>query len=256
VSTVSFQSIGWGDSAAFARRIVLGTVLEKSAFRFPGSPEHEPMPEGEHLSFFRLRVEKTLKGPPFKEGEELQVFSPSPWFQHTHRAAIQGGVISYVDPHYHGGLPADELQVGTRILSFLSGDPAPSGFPAGSVFLHVTGAYDRADRENDVARQLLERPPAEFGERVVLREARRPRFPDGLEIRFLGHSHKRPRAGGPQKEWIDIEVSAYGRKETLSLAHQVAADGKESWDTRPWEGYTFEVTQMNTEEATVIVRTR
>jgi hypothetical protein len=255
VSSVSIQDFGLEDAAAFSRRIVVGTLLEKSAFRFPGSPEHAPTPEGEPLAFFRLRVEKTLKGPPFKDGEELRVFSSSQWFQHTHRAQIRGGVISYAELSYSGGLPDDGLQVGTRLLTFLHGDPAPSGFPPGSVFLSMNQACERAEREDEVARALRERPPADFGERVILTKTRRPRFPDGLEIRLLGHSHKRPMIDGPRKEWIDIEVSAYGRKERLSLAHDIEPDGKESWETRPWQGYAFEVTDMNSEEATIIVRT-
>jgi len=254
VSSISFQSFGLDDGAGLAPRIVVGTLLETNSFRFPGSPEHQPMPEGESLFFFRIRVEKTLKGPAFKEGEELRVFSSSQWYQHTHRELIRGGVVSYADPHYSDGLPGDDLRVGIRVLTFLSEDPAPSGFPAGSVFLRFNGAYDRAEREDEVVQALRERPAAAFGERVVLREAQRLRLPDGLEIRLLCHSHKRPRVGGSQKEWVDIEMSMGGRKETLSLAHCVRADGTESWETRPWLNYIFEVTAMSLEQATIIVR--
>ena len=254
MSSISFQSFTLEKAAGFSKRIVVGTLLGTSSFRFPGSEEHPAQPEGTALHCFHLRVARTLKGPEFCVDDELRIFSGAQWFHHTDAELIKDGVISYADPHYSGGISQGDIKVGMDLLFFLDGAPAPAGFPPGSVFMGIGEAHDRADRDTDVLAALAEGAWVEFDHPLEVSEGERIRFPDLLAVKLLGHSHKRSQVEGPWKEWIDLELSKDGRKESLALAHCTDRDLKESWDTKTWDVYSFEVKAMSGERAIIIVR--
>jgi hypothetical protein len=254
VGSVSYQRIELDNAARFSHRIVVGRVLEKSSFRFPGSPQHPAQSEGRGLQFFRVRAERILKGSEIRPGGELRVFSSIEWFQHTHAAVIEGGVLSYADCHYSGGIPAEEIETGMEIVFFLNDTSAPSGFPTGSVFLAFGEAHDRVDREGELVAVIRDGPRVEFDHPISMKIGDRIRFPDHLEIRVTGHSHKRPKIDGPSKEWIDLELSKDGRRECLALAHHTAPDGSEEWESRTWGPYRVEVNAMSGAGATLVVR--
>lgn len=158
MGSISYHPVDLRKATRLSTRIAIGTVLEKTSFRFPGSPEHAPQPEGAALSCLRVRVERTIKGPVAGAGAELRIFCPMEWFQHTHAEALKGGVISYADTSYEDGLAPDQIGAGAPVLIYLGDDPAPPGFPPGTAFLRVRGALDRADREKDVVAALREAP--------------------------------------------------------------------------------------------------
>jgi hypothetical protein len=251
VSSISFQSFGLKAAAWIAPRIVIGTVLEKGPFRFPGSAE---VPAPRELSTLRIRVQRVLKGPEVEAGKELCVFSPMEWFRHTVAEEIRLNVISYVDPHYEGGLHPDQLMPGMDILLYLGDQPIPAGFPPGAAFQAFGEAHDLADRAEEVVALLGEGPPGEFDRPIRLRQGHRVRFPDGLAVNFLGHSHKRPRVGGPQKEWIDLGLAKESTRPTITLAHETDESGKESWETRRWRDYSIHLTAMPDGEPVIVVR--
>ncbi|HLY08650.1 MAG TPA: hypothetical protein VKW04_04995 [Planctomycetota bacterium] len=254
MGSISSQSVPLESAARLSKRIVIGTVLEKPAFHFPGSREHQPLPEGKGLHAIRIRVKKTLKGPDSLDGKDLWVFRPMEWFQHTHADVIQAGVISYEDLRLAGALPQDQILSGKNILFFLNEDPPPTGFPPGTVFLGIGEGHLRADQELFVVRALRQGPNVDFGHFIRLEGKTRVRFPDLLEIGFLGHSHKRSRVEGPHREWIEIELSKDGERATLSLTHDTAVDSKESWATKSWGVYTIEVKSMWLNGGTIVVR--
>jgi hypothetical protein len=254
VASISRESVPLERVARFSSRIVVGSVLEKTSFRFPGSPEHLPQPEGSALRCFRIRAVKTLKGPEFPVGGELWVFSSSEWFQHTHAEVLKDGVISYSDSRYSGGIPAEQIQTGTDVLFFLTENPAPSGFPPGAVFMGFDGGHDRAAREEGVVKALREGSSVGFDHHVRVSKSIPAQFPDHLEIRFICHSHKRPMVGGPTKEWIDLELSKDGQTASMSLSHRTDPESGETWDTETWGGYSIEVKDMAVEWAALVVR--
>src|SRR5437868_2925054 len=133
MSSINYQAIGLERAATLAPRILVARVVEVGSFRFPGSAEHAPQEEGQSLQYYRAEVLRTLKGTA-AEGE-LRVFSSMSWFYHTHAGLLRHNVISYAEPHYQGRLPAEEIASGSDVLFFLNEDPAPAGFPPGSVFL-------------------------------------------------------------------------------------------------------------------------
>jgi hypothetical protein len=254
VSSISQENVQLGRAAQLSKRIVAGQVLEKSSFRFPGSSEYPASAEGRVLHYFRIRVEKTLKGPGSPTGEELRVFCSMEWSHHTHAQALKDGVISYADIRLVDGIPDDQIHTGMNILFFLNEESAPSGFPRGAVFMSFGGAHVQADREKDVVKALREGPHVDFGHFIYLAGKDRVHFPDHLEICFLGHSHKRSRVGGPGKEWIELDLSKDGKNASISLAHHTNVDLSETWEAKDWGAYTIEVKDMTTDDCTILVR--
>jgi hypothetical protein len=256
MGSTSYQSVGLKKAAWISKQIVIGTLLEKGSFQFPGSEEHRAQTGDAALSYFRIRVERTLKGRKVPAEESLRIFSSGEWFQHTHADLIRDGVVSFVDPHYSAGLTPAQLKPGAEFLFYLDDRPSPSGFPPGTVFLAFGEAYDFADREGEVLATLQEGPPGHYGQRISLQQGHRVRFPDGLEVALLAHSHKHPKVGGPRKEWIDLGLSIDGQRSTITLAHDVDADQKESWESRRWGAFTVEFGAISDAgEPVIVVRT-
>lgn len=254
MGSIAYQSIDRTQAARRAKRIVAGQVLETSKFRFPGSAAHAAQPDGQALWCVRLRVERLLKGAGIPDGTALRIFSPGEWFRHTHAALLQGGVVSYADPHYADGLAPDRIEAGMRLLVFLDDAPAPAGFPADSAFLAFGEAHEPSGREEDVVAALRDGDLVDFGRDVVVKPGAPVRFPDRLRIEFRGHSHKRAQVGGPRKEWIDLALSQEDRSGSLTLAHHIDADGSERWDGGTWGPYAIDAKAMALHEATLVVR--
>lgn len=254
MSSISFQTIDLKRAAWRAKRVVAATAIELSSFRFPGSPDVLPHAEGESQGVLRVRVDRVLRGDGVEGGSELRVFSSLQWFRHTDKVPLQAGVISYVEEHYRGGIPVDEIRPGERILLFLDDQPAPAGFPPGSVFMSFEGAVDRGSREPELEAALKDGPYGDFHHLLKIPDGGRMRLPDDLVISFLGHSHKRPMIGGPRKEWVTLRLALGGVEETLDLAHCSDPDGRETWDHKEWKGYKIEAHGMTTSEATIVVR--
>ena len=253
MSSINYQTMGLERAATLAPRILVARVLEVGSFRFPGSTEHAAQEEGQSLHVYRCEVLRTLKGAP--QGGEVRVFSSMQWFYHTHAELLRHNVISYAEPHYLGGLPAGEITVGSEVLFFLNNDLAPAGFPPGSVFLSFGEGYDRADREAEVVSALSKGPMMDFDHLVQLQRDVEVRFPDGLEIRFLGGGHKRPMTGGPQCEFTELRVKQGEATEEFRLNHDTGPDGKETWGVHPWGPYRIELRAINSDGLpTIVVR--
>ena len=253
MSSISYQSIELERATTLAPRIVVGHILEIGAFRFPGSAEHAPQAADQSLHYYRAGLLRTLKGA--AADGEVRVFSSMHWFYHTHAGLIRENIISFAEPHYRGNLPAGEIAAGGEVLFFLNADPAPAGFPPGSVFLSFGEGYDRADREAEVVAALSKGPMMDFDHLVQLRKEGDARFPDGLEIRFLGGGHKRPRVGGPQCEFTTLRVKQGEATETFRLTHVTDPDGKDSWGIHPWGRYQIELRRIDPDELpTIVVR--
>ncbi len=246
MSSISFLMIDLKRAVWRANRVVAATALEISSFPIPGSTDALP--------FLRARIERVLRGEGLDSGAELRVFSSLQWFRHTHKVPLEAGVISYVEQHYQGGIPLDEIRPGDRILLFFDDQPAPAGFPPGSVFLSFEGAYDRGSREAELEAALKDGPYGDFHHVLRIPKDGRVRLPDDLVVTFLYHAHKRPMVGGPQKEWVTLQLAQDGVEETLDLAHHTDPDGKETWDHQEWKGYKIEAHGMTTSEATIVVR--
>lgn len=247
MSSISPQSVGLGSTAWNSARIVVGSVLERGSFRFPGSAEHTAQGEGESLHFFRIRVEQSLKGADVGPGRELSVFSPGQWFRLTHAEPIRAGVISYVARFYSGGLDADQIRNGMRVLFFLDGDPAPAGFPPGTLFLSVDGGYDDAERAADVVVLLQEGPCVEFDHLIRLKVGDRGRLPDGLTVRLSGSS--------TQRKTTELEASKEDVTSLLQLAHLSEPDSSCSWGRAIFGPYTIELRERGADwESLLVVR--
>ena len=227
MSGSSYKDVGLPGAAWIAPRIVIGTVLEKGRFPFPGSEE---------LPYVRIRVQRTLKGPEIRAGEERRVFSPIP-----------------VDVHYFGGFRLHQLEPGMDFLVYLRDDPVPSGFPPDAAVQSFENGFTRADLDEEVLSFLQEGPAGEFDRAIRLEQGRRVRFADGLEVAFLCHSHKHPKVGGTQKEWIDLGLSKDRERSMVALAHGVDPNLKESWETVRWRDYSIEYKAMDSGGAPVIV---
>ena len=139
-SSVAATTINFQAAVARSARIVVGRVTNVVPFDF----------QGKKFSNVEIAVDKTLKGAPGPGGETLRVFDPGQWYQHSHEAAIKGGVVSYEDPRYATPVPARDIKKGATFVFFLRADPIPAGFPANAAFSLCQGAVDRASRAKDV----------------------------------------------------------------------------------------------------------
>jgi hypothetical protein len=143
-SSVAATTITFKAAVTRSARIVVGRVTGTAP----------AVIDRQSFSSIEIAVEKSLKGAPGRPGETLRVFDPGEWFQHTHEAAIKGGVVSYEDPRYATPVPARDLKKGATFVFFLRADAPPSAFPAGAAFALCKGSFDRADRAKDVAALL------------------------------------------------------------------------------------------------------
>jgi hypothetical protein len=239
-SSISFETVRFGRAVTLSARVVKGKIIGRSEVKVDGGTFHA----------VDVAVEGVLKGAPAKAGERVRVFNGAEWFQHTHAAAIKGGVVSYADPHYATPIPAAEIKPGTVVLVFLRGDAPPAGFPANAAFLACGEAFERPDRAADVARMKT----AAFGDPIVLKMKEIAVLPDGLEIEIKGHSHKHPMIDGPQREMTEMQVRLGTRAEPLTLGHDVhpGTPAKESWDRRTWQQYELVLVGMKYDEATTL----
>lgn len=227
-------------SAWSAKRVVVATLLE--------------IPSTKGLAFLRVRIDRVVRGSGLDAGAELCVFSGVQWYRHSNASEIRAGVVSYVEEFYRGGLSFGEIQLGQRILLFLDDQPAPAELPPGSVFLSSEGSIDRIEREAELEAALKDGPYGDFHHLLKISKERHVRLPGDLVVSFLGHSHKRPMVGGPQKEWVDLKLTLGGVEETLALAHHVDPNGRDTWEHKEWNGYKLEAHGMTTDEATIVVR--
>lgn len=255
MGSIYLQSSGLEQAVWSSSRVGVGKVLETGAFRFPGSRKVEAQPEGSSLGFFRVAILRMLRGRGLAPGRELRIFSAGQWFGHTHASLLREGVVSYSESHYSGGLAFDRIAPGMDVLFFLGKDRAPSGFPAGSVFMSMEGALDRVDREAEVLRALKEGPYGSFDHRIRLKREGRVRLPDGLEVRLGSSSHKRPMTGGPRCESTHLTLTKDGASGQLQLNHVMDPDGSESWGKGAWGSYTVDLLAMTYDrEAEIVVR--
>jgi hypothetical protein len=245
-SSVAATTLDLRGAVARAARIVVGQVTGTPAATI----------EGKSFASVEIAVERTLKGANGRPGETLRVFDPGAWFQHTHAAAIKGGVVSYEDPRYATPVPAGEIKKGARLLVFLRADAPPAGFPANAVFALCGGAYERAAR----AKEITDLKVAAFGGPITLKVGERVVFPDGLELELKAHAHKHQRTGGPSKEMSEVQATIGKVSDLLTLGHtvQYKNDGgrpDEEWETKSWQRYRIELLQMSyDQESTVRVR--
>jgi len=253
VGSISIVSIGLEPASWRAPRIVVGRILGTDDFRYPGSRDVPAQRGEESLGFVRVEILKTLKGQESEPGQELRVFSPGRWFQHTHAPLLRDGVLSYADAHYQGGLDGEAMVPGVEILCFLGGAPMPPGFPPGADFSALEGAFDRADRAAAVVQALAEGPYGSFDHRIVLTIGGRIRLPGGLDVRLIGHSHKRPMTGGPTCESTHVEVSHQGQAGKLQLNHSTTPEGTQSWEGKAWGPFRVELFGMDYDVSSEIV---
>src|SRR5689334_23031662 len=108
--SVAATTVTFNAAVARAGRIVVGRVTGTAPFTF----------EKATFSTIEIGVERTLKGPAGRPGETLRVFDPGQWFQHTHEAAIRGGVISYEDPRYATPVRPSEIKKDAVLIFFLN----------------------------------------------------------------------------------------------------------------------------------------
>src|SRR5262245_18863983 len=239
-SSIAFQTIGFGRAVTLSTRVVKGKVTARSEIKVDGATLH----------YVEIAVDAVLKGTPAKAGERVQVFNPAEWFQHTHAAAIKGGVISYADPHYATPVPDAQLKSGAAVLVFLRGDAPPPGFPPNAAFLSCGEAFERPARAGDVARMKT----AAFGDPITLKVGEVAVLLDGLEVEVKGHSHKHPMVDGPQREMSELEVRLGKRAEPLTLGHTVypGTPATESWDRTDWQQYELALVGMNYDSDTTL----
>jgi hypothetical protein len=254
VGSISQNSIQLKRAAQLSKHILVGRVLEKSTFRFPGTSDFPASPPGKDLHYFRIRSQRTLKGPDVPAGGDLWIFSWTEWFHHTHAEVIKAGVISYEDLRFSEGIAEDQVKPGMSILFFLNGESAPAGFPPGALFMGFGEAHARSSRARAVVAALRDGSDVGFDHLILMKKGDHVRFPDDLEIHLLAHSHKRSRVEGPWKEWIDLELSKGGKRVSMSLDHCTDPDLSETWDTKTWGPYSIEVKAMDVNKATLVVR--
>jgi len=249
--SVAFQAVPFGRAVTMSPRVVTGKVVARGETKVDGATLH----------FVEIAVDAALKGPPARPDERLRLFNEGEWFQHTHAAAIKGGVVSYAETHYATPLPDAQIKPGAAVLVFLRGEAPPPGFPANAAFLAAAGAFERPERAADVARMKT----AAFGDPITLKIGEVAVLPDGLELEIKGHTHKRPLTGGQQKEAVEIEARAGARAELITLGHvvdaapagQAAQAGRETWQQRSWGQYDLVLVAMkHGSEATLRVLRR
>ena len=242
-SSIAFQSIGFGRAVTLSTRIVKAKVTGRSEVKVDG---------GKFRSVDVI-VEAVLKGAPAKPGESIRVFDGAEWFQHTHAAALKGGVVSYADPHYATPVPDAELKPGAVVIVFLRGEAPPPGFPANAAFLSCGEGWERPARAGDVARMKT----TAFGDPITLKKGEVAVLPDGLELEFKAHAHKRPAVGGPQKEMAELEARSGRRAELVVLGHvvepsQPGQKPQETWEKRAWLQYDLILVGMNYDADTTL----
>jgi hypothetical protein len=239
-SSIAFQTVGFGRAVTLSTRVVKAKVTGRSEVKVDGGTFHS----------VDVSVEAVLKGAPARPDERIRVFNGAEWFQHTHAAALKGGVVSYVDPHYATPVPDAELKPGAAVIVFLRGEAPPPGFPANTAFLSCGEAWERPARAGDVARMKT----AAFGDPITLKRGDVAVLPDGLELEFKAHSHKRPVVGGPQKEMAEIEARSGKRSELVALGHVVdpGSPPKETWEKRVWQQYELVLVGMHYDSDTTL----
>jgi hypothetical protein len=232
-SSIAFQTIPFGRAVTLSARVVKGKVTERGEAKIDGATFH----------YVEIAVDAALKGTLAKAGERVRVFDGQEWFRHTHAAALRGGVVSYVDPHYATPLPATSIKPGAHVLVFLGGETPPAGFPPNAAFLACGEGFERPSRAADVARMKT----AAFGDPIRLRRGEVAVLPDGLEVELKGHAHKRPMVDGPRREMSELELRLGKRAEPFTLGHDVmpGSPPKESWDRRTWQQYELVLVGMN-----------
>ena len=232
-SSIAYQSVRFGQAVALSTRVVKGTVKARGEVRVDGGTFH----------YVEIAVDAALKGSPAAAGERVRVFNGAEWFQHTHAAAIKGGVISYADSHYATPIPDAQIKPGVAVIVFLRGEAPPPGFPANTAFLTCGEAYERPARAADVPRMKT----AAFGDPITVKLGEVAVLPDGLEIEIRGHTHKHPMVDGPQKEMTELEVRSGTRTERFSLGHQIqpGTPPRESWQRLQWQQYELVLVAMN-----------
>lgn len=239
-SSIAFQTIPFGRAVTMSARVVKGSIKARSALKIDGGTFH----------YVEIAIDAVLKGPQAKPGESVRVFSGAEWFQHTHAAAIKGGVVSYADPHYATPIPDAQLKPGAAVLVFLRGDTPPPGFPANAAFLSCGEAFERPARAGDVARMKT----AAFGDPITLKVGEVAVLPDGLEVEVKGHSHKHPMVGGPSREMSELGLRSGRRAEPLTLGHTIhpGTPATESWDRIEWQQYELALVGMNYDTDTTL----
>jgi hypothetical protein len=239
-SSISFQSIAFGRAVTLSARVVKGKVTARAETKVDGATLH----------YVEIALDAALKGTPAKAGERVRVFNGAEWFQHTHAAALRGGVISYADPHYATPIPAAAIKPGAAVLVFLGGEAPPPGFPANAAFLACGEGFERPERAADVARMKT----AAFGDPIRLKLREVAVLPDGLEVEVKGHSHKHQMVDGPAREMSELEVRTGKRSEPLTLGHTVwpGTPAKESWDRLEWQQYELVLVGMNHDTDTTL----
>ncbi len=241
VSSIFIEDVPLEKAVRLARRIILGTLLDKGAFRFPGTPEISPQPEGEALVCLRIRVLRSLKGKAAGPDETVCLFHPGQWYRHTQAAAIKGGVVSYHDPRYRKPVPEEAFLVGKEYVFFLGGDPAPAAFPKQSAFLACDGAYDLAEREKMVLAILQAGVPVDYNHAFTLPNRGKARFADSLELVLLGSS----RTEAPGRESARLQLTLGSRTGTLQLSRGTAQDGTASGETQTWGDYCVRLHEVS-----------
>lgn len=238
--SVAFQTVPFGRAVTMSARVVKGKVTARSEIKVDGGTFH----------YVEIAVDAALKGTPAKAGEHVRVFNGAEWFQHTHAAAIKGGVVSYVDPRYATPIPGGELKPGAAVIVFLRGEAPPAGFPANAAFLSAAEAFERPERAPDVARMKT----AAFGDPITLKMGEVAVLPDGLELEVKGHTHKRPLVDGPRKEMAEVETRIGDRKELVVLGHVIepGTPPKETWQTRAFRGYDLSLVAMKHGDETTL----
>jgi hypothetical protein len=235
-SSVAYQAIRFGQAVTMSARVVKGTVKARGELKVDGGKFH----------YVEIAVEAVLKGPPLqKTSEPIRVFDGAEWFRHTHAAAIKGGVVSYAEPHYATPIADAQIKPGAAVIAFLRGEAPPPGFPANAAFLICGECYERPERAADVARMRT----AAFGDPITLKMGEVAVLPDGLELEIKGHTHKRPLAGGSQKEMVELEARIGTRADLVAIGHLIepGATGqppRETWQTRTWAGYELVLVGM------------
>jgi hypothetical protein len=217
--SVAVQNIRFAQAVTMSPRVVKGTVKARSAAKIDGGT----------FNYVEIAADAALKGPPAKAGEHILAFDGAAWFQHTHAAAIKGGVVSYADARYATPLRDAELEPGAAVIVFLRGEAPPPGFPAGAAFLSCGGCIDRAERATDVARMKT----AAFGDPITLQMGEVAVLPDGLEVEVKGHTRKRPIGGGTAKDTAQVEARSGPQRELIVLG-----------DRRVWHDYEIVLVSM------------
>jgi hypothetical protein len=239
-SSISFDSLTFGRAVAQSSRVVKGRVTGRPELKLDGGTLHS----------VEIAVDRVLKGAPARKDERVRVFDSREWFQHTHAAAIRGGVVSYADPHYATPVPNAGLAPGAVVLVFLRGDAPPPGFPPNAAFLIAAGAFERPAREPDVAKIKA----ASFDQPFSLRMGEIGVLPDGLELEVRGHSHKRPMIDGPRKEMAELEARIGSRAQQLVLGHVVepGSPARETWEKKKVGPHEIELVGMSYDNDTTL----